>query len=397
MRLLMAFRMAADVSVLAALSLLIGPFAEMGSFFALLIGLVCVGTYLSGVLSKWGFVKLLPLLLPGLALLWYSGTVHIIFTLVFTGYILFMAGGSPQQAYWKYKPLCMAEAFVVILAGILSFILERDSAAVCLVGAFQLLSSGFVLRQLRFGGSDGRGKMLDVVSIGSVLLLLFIIGLSVFGLMQNDFSFLLKLLAPFAWLLQQLVTLISGLSNLMKSEPVKDPEPGVHNKDTYEVQATMPPEYHESQPVPPDPFRWEIVVLVLGAILALYLIFRLLKWLKSGLAEKDDSVASLAMETEALGSEPRSKTREEMENVKKIRKVYRDYLKFLQGRGLFFPRSKTSLDVEEAAERSPQPLHAEEIRSRYIRVRYGFHEPDAAEIKEAKKLLREIKSQKKEQ
>lgn len=397
MRLLMALRMAGDVSLLSALMLLIGPFRAFGLFFALCTGLCFLGTYGHGLLQKAGPVRFLPLALPLLSLLLFRSTAHMVFALLFTGYLIFMTAGGGEMSYWRYKPMCCVGAGLSLLSIILAFILEADSTAVCLLGAFQLLSSFFVLRQLRFGVSDSRGKWLDVACIAGVLLILGVIGLSVYGILQNDFSFLQTLLFPFAWLLQQLVALLSGVSNLLKTEPQQEAEGTILQAREYQPRTTMPPEYTHVDSPPPDPVRWEFVILILGVLVALYLLYRLLKWAKGSVQGRDDTAAALPLETEALTAENKKHSREEADSVKKIRKVYRDYLKFLQSRGLFFSRSKTSLDVEQAAESSPQALHANAIRQSYIRVRYGAHQPDAAEVKEAKKLLKEIKTQKKEQ
>lgn len=397
MRLLMALRMAGDVSVLSALMLLIAPFRAYGLFFALCAGLAFLGTLGAYLLKKAGPLRFLPLLAPLLSLLLFSGTAQIVFACVFTGYLLVMAGGQGEMSYWKYKPMFCVGAFLSVLAGILSFILEAEAAAVCLFGAFQLLAGGFVLRQLRFGVSDGRGKWLDVLCMGAVLLILAVIGFSVYGILQNDFSFLQTLLVPFAWLLQQLIALLSGLFGLVKTEQQQEAEGKILEAKEYQPRTTMPPEQTHVDAVPPDPVRWEIVIFILGILVALYLLYRLLKWLKGSMQGRDETAAALPLETEALEVESKKRVREENDSVKKMRKVYRDYLKFLQGRGLFFARSKTSLDVKQAAENSPQALHAAGIRQSYIRVRYGGHQPDNTEVKEAKRLLREIKNQKKEQ
>lgn len=397
MKLLLALRMGADVGVFGALFLLIGPFHELGPFFALCAGLTILGVYLSGCLKKYHVLRFLPLVLPLTSLLIFSQTVHIVFACLFTAYLLFMAGGGGEMSYWRYKPVYCVTACLAVLAAGLSFVLEAESGWVCALSAVHVLVNGFVLRQLRFGVSDGKGKMLDIVSIVVILATLAAIGIGVYGLLQNDFSFLQTLLFPFAWLLQQLVFLLSNLSKLMKTEHQEEVEIQTRKTEEILARSTMPPEHIEQQSPPPDPFRWEIVIFILGAVLAVYLIWRLLKWMKQSMGEAESGAAALSLETKTLEAEKRRKTKDDDESVKKIRKVYRDYLKFLQARGLFFNRSKTSLDVENAAASSPQPLHADAIRQSYIRVRYGGHQPDGQEVKEARKMLREIKAQKKEQ
>lgn len=129
------------------------------------------------------------------------------------------------------------------------------------------------------------------------------------------------------------------------------------------------------------------ILLAAAAVVVLVLFFRWMNRRRSA-----DAVRfATREERETTQRQPRNGKKKETSPVRKIRVLYREFLKWCSGAGVQAERADTSLDVHEQVRlRTTQGAASARIRALYIKARYA-DEADKDSVKEMKQLCDSLK------
>ena len=379
-------------------------FYRVGGFFAAITAICTIVCLLTAKIKNWP-IRLLLALIP-LALLVVikllgvpdiSLPLFIVSAATLIFFAVFMAVGRFETEYWKFRRTFIILTGISVFVSIIYFFIylaveEGTRAIINLPGVMgftlALAFTGmFVLTEMRSGTPDAKwraknaGRILGIFSVVAAALVF------IFLILSFIFSFITPTLGPHA---QRLKTeRIRFHETRIGYAPQAIPG-GKQVADDETVTEDQP--LKDLDKKIDDSFHWEYIaigVLIVGA--AAYCVRRYLKKKKE---QAENPVEQKSPEEI-----------EQLDNIMKIRSLYRQYISFLRRNGVQIGKGSTSEDIlgfskEKAsdAEDEPNPeelekgTEAEEkFRDIYIRARYGNPASITADdVLEATTLLAEI-------
>ena len=379
-------------------------FYRVGGFFAAITAICTIVCLLTAKIKNWP-IRLLLALIP-LALLVVikllgvpdiSLPLFIVSAATLIFFAVFMAVGRFETEYWKFRRTFIILTGISVFVSIIYFFIylaveEGTRAIINLPGVMgftlALAFTGmFVLTEMRSGTPDAKwraknaGRILGIFSVVAAALVF------IFLILSFIFSFITPTLGPHA---QRLKTeRIRFHETRIGYAPQAIPG-GKQVADDETVTEDQP--LKDLDKKIDDSFHWEYIaigVLIVGA--AAYCVRRYLKKKKE---QAENPVEQKSPEEI-----------EQLDNIMKIRSLYRQYISFLRRNGVQIGKGSTSEDIlgfskEKAsdAEDEPNPeelekgTEAEEkFRDIYIRARYGSPASITADdVLEATTLLAEI-------
>ena len=379
-------------------------FYRVGGFFAAITAICTIVCLLTAKIKNWPIRLLLDLIpLALLVVIKLLGVPDISLplfivsaaTLIF--FAVFMAVGRFETEYWKFRRTFIILTGISVFVSIIYFFIylaveEGTRAIMNLPGVMgftlALAFMGmFVLTEMRSGTPDAKwraknaGRILGIFSVVAAALVF------IFLILSFIFSFITPTLGPHA---QRLKTeRIRFHETRIGYAPQAIPG-GKQVADDETVTEDQP--LKDLDKKIDDSFHWEYIaigVLIVGA--AAYCIRRYLKKKKE---QAENPVEQKSPEEI-----------EQLDNIMKIRSLYRQYISFLRRNGVQIGKGSTSEDIlgfskEKAsdAEDEPNPeelekgTEAEEkFRDIYIRARYGSPASITADdVLDATTLLAEI-------
>lgn len=396
MRSFVALRLAAQLSLCAALLCLFAPFRADWLMFALLC-LLAAGAALGAASCRRPALRLALGLLPALALFLASGWMSLAAGAALTlCAAAVLTAGRFSVELWQYRQEVLALAALSALLALLSALAgfrspsSRGFAAACLL---LLLSA---LRARRLGAADSAAW--EGGSLG--LFLLPLAGGAALG------ALLWALVPALQFLFRGVGALFAGILYLWNSFWGRI----LHHVDTigddfFADETTPPPSYYsavtdapgdapnpqnEIGPRLPDAsLPWETILAVLGALALLALVIWLLRRANKPAPRQ---APDAAFKTERPQDPPRRSRsrrrgrRETADNRSRLRAVYRSYLAFLRRNGLALKPDATSANVTEQAA-SLLVEGDEPLRQLYRRARYGAAMPSERELQAAEEAL----------
>ena len=335
-------------------------------------------------------IKLLGVLDISLLLFITTAAVLIFFA-------VFMAIGRFETEYWKFRRTFIGLTGVSVFTSAIYFFIylaveDKTKAIMNLPGVmgFTLalaLVGMFVLTEMRLGTPDAKwrarnaGRILGIFSAVAAALVF------VFLILSFIFSFITPTLGPRA--------------EIIRTERIRFHETRIGYAPQYVPtgqQVADDETITEDQPlqVPDkkvdDSFHWEYIGI--GVIVAGAAAFFILRFLKKKKLKDENPVVQKTPEEQ-----------EQLDNITRIRALYRQYISFLRRSGVQFGKGSTTEDIlgfskEKASEAEEEPnpeelekgTEAEEkLRDIYIRARYGDPASITSDdVLQATKLLEEI-------
>ena len=379
-------------------------FYRVGGFFAALTAICAIICLLTAKIKNWA-IRLLLALIPFALLVVsmvlgvpaISWVLFIVSSAVLIFFAVFMAVGRFETEYWKFRKTFIILTGISVFVSIVYFFVylaveegTREIMNLPGVMGFTLalaFMGMFVLTEMRSGTPDAKwrarnaGRLIGIFSaVAAALVFIFLI-------LSFIFSFITPTLGPHAEKLK--TERIRFHETQIGYAPQAIPG-GKQVSDDETVTEDQP--LQEPDKKIDDSFHWEYIaigVLVLGA--AAYFIRRYLKKKKE---QAENPIEQKSPEEI-----------EQLDNIMRIRSLYKQYISFLRRSGIQIGKGSTSEDIlgfskEKAsdAEDEPNPeelekgTEAEEkFRDIYIRARYGSPASITADdVQKATALLAEI-------
>ena len=379
-------------------------FYRVGGFFAAFTAICTIICLLTAKLKSW-VVRLLIALVPLALLIMVKllGVLDISLLLFITTaavlvfFAVFMAIGRFETEYWKFRRTFIGLTGVSVFTSAIYFFIylaveDKTNAIMNLPGVmgFTLalaLVGMFVLTEMRLGTPDAKwparnaGRILGIfIAVAAVLVFVFLI-------LSFIFSFITPTLGPRA--------------ERISTERIRFHETRIGYAPQYlptGQQVADDETITEDQPlqipdkIVDDSFHWEYIGI--GVIVAGAAAFFILRFLKKKKLKDGNPVVQKTPEEQ-----------EQLDNITRIRALYRQYISFLRRSGVQIGKGSTTEDIlgfskEKAADAEEEPnpeelekgSEAEEkLRDIYIRARYGDPASITSDdVLQATKLLEEI-------
>lgn len=359
-------------------------FSDASGFFAAftaICAVICLLTARIRSLPVRLLSALLPVVLLVLAMLFgFLGMSMLFFVpsaAVLVFFAVFMAVGRFETEYWKFRKTYIIMTAISVFISIIYFlvflaVVKEARSVMNLPGVMgftlaQALFGIFVLTEMRAGEPDSKwrarnaGRILGIFSAVAAALVF------VFLILSFIFSFITPTLGPHA--------------EKLKTERIRFHETRIGYSPQYVPggqQVSDDETITEDQPMKEiggkvdNSFHWEFVAI--GILVAGAGAFFICRHLKKKKEEKENPV-----EQKTPGQQ------EQLDNIVKIRSIYRQYISFLRRNGVQIGKGSTSQDIlgfskdlasEEEEEPNPEELEKgteaeEKLRDIYIRARYG--------------------------
>ena len=381
----------------------LGNTSGLFAFFTAICTIVCL---LSAKAKSWAVrlvVSLVPLAALGVTLFFsaleISRVLFIVIAAVLLYFTVFMTMGKFDKEYWKFRKiyigLLSASVFISLIYLLIYIAVVPEtkqtmnlSGVLGFTVAFALMGM-FVMTEMRSGEPDAKwraknaGRILAAFSFAAAALILLYLILSFL------FSLITPTLGPHAPELRSERIRFQN-DYAIGYAPVTSPNgQQVYDEETMKDDKPLDEIVKEKD----RGFHWEYVaigVIVLGA--AGFFCYRYLKKKKTATGEEVRQIS------------PEEKVN--LDNIMKIRMIYRQYISFLRKNGIQINRGTTSEELldrsrentaeEDEPEPNPENLESgteaeEKLREIYIRARYGAPRSISSEdAAEAAKLLAEI-------
>lgn len=258
-----------------------------------------------------------------------------------------------------------------------------DLTSAVIYGMLFAVPGIFLLRQLRMGpDSRAQDRRMNIIQMVTVSLLILVLTVSLIHA-ESMIHHLFELLAYGIMILAGIIPMIIHSIWML----VLNQEKG----GMEEFATAVTTEFHSGDPIypsgtgemPPPPaepaFPWWAAVLILAALCALLIYFlRTLRPHEAGFAS-DETLE----EIDSIFPRPQ-KVRS---HRAKVRKYYRNYLKYAVRKGQKLGRDQTSKDIWEAAPYGVDKDASQVLRQIYLKARYSDHEITRRDAEEAKKAL----------
>ena len=379
-------------------------FYRVGGFFAALTAICAIICLLTAKIKNWA-IRLLLALIPFALLVVamvlgvpaISWVLFIVSSAVLIFFAVFMAVGRFETEYWKFRKTFIILTGISVFVSIVYFFVylaveEGTGEIMNLPGVMgftlALAFMGmFVLTEMRSGTPDAKwrarnaGRIIGIFSVAAAALVF------IFLILSFIFSFITPTLGPHAEKLKTERIRFHETRIGYAPQAIPGGKQVADDETITEDQPLQDPDKKID-----DSFHWEYIaigVLVLGA--AAYFIRRYLKKKKE---QAENPIEQKSPEEI-----------EQLDNIMRIRSLYKQYISFLRRSGIQIGKGSTSEDIlgfskEKAsdAEDEPNPeelekgTEAEEkFRDIYIRARYGSPASITADdVQKATALLAEI-------
>ena len=379
-------------------------FYRVSGFFAALTAICAIICLLTAKIKNWA-IRLLLALIPFALLVVamvlgvpaISWVLFIVSSAVLIFFAVFMAVGRFETEYWKFRKTFIILTGISVFVSIIYFFVylaveEGTSEIINLPGVMgftlALAFMGmFVLTEMRSGTPDTKwrarnaGRIIGIFSVAAAALVF------IFLILSFIFSFITPTLGPHAEKLKTERIRFHETRIGYAPQAIPGGKQVADDETITEDQPLQDPDKKID-----DSFHWEYIaigVLVLGA--AAYFIRRYLKKKKE---QAENPIEQKSPEEI-----------EQLDNIMRIRSLYKQYISFLRRSGIQIGKGSTSEDIlgfskEKAsdAEDEPNPeelekgTEAEEkFRDIYIRARYGSPASITADdVQKATALLAEI-------
>ena len=379
-------------------------FYRVSGFFAALTAICAIICLLTAKIKNWAIrllLALIPFALLVVAMILgvpaISWVLFIVSAAVLIFFAVFMAVGRFETEYWKFRKTFIILTGISVFVSIIYFFVylaveEGTSEIINLPGVMgftlALAFMGmFVLTEMRSGTPDTKwrarnaGRIIGIFSVAAAALVF------IFLILSFIFSFITPTLGPHAEKLKTERIRFHETRIGYAPQAIPGGKQVADDETITEDQPLQDPDKKID-----DSFHWEYIaigVLVLGA--AAYFIRRYLKKKKE---QAENPIEQKSPEEI-----------EQLDNIMRIRSLYKQYISFLRRSGIQIGKGSTSEDIlgfskEKAsdAEDEPNPeelekgTEAEEkFRDIYIRARYGSPASITADdVQKATALLAEI-------
>ena len=377
-------------------------FYRVGGFFAALTAICAIICLLTAKIKNWA-IRLLLALIPFALLVVamvlgvpaISWVLFIVSSAVLIFFAVFMAVGRFETEYWKFRKTFIILTGISVFVSIVYFFVylaveEGTREIINLPGVMgftlALAFMGmFVLTEMRSGTPDAKwrarnaGRIIGIFSVAAAALVF------IFLILSFIFSFITPTLGPHAEKLK--TERIRFHETRIGYAPQAIPG-GKQVADDETITEDQP--LQEPEKKVDDSFHWEYIaigVIVIGA--AAYFILRYLKKKKQ---QAENPVVQKTPEEQ-----------QQLDNIMKIRTLYRKYISFVRKGGAELTKGSTTEDIlgmskEIAADEEPDPQQLEKgteaeekLRGIYIRARYGNPaEITSDDVLQMESLVKEI-------
>ena len=377
-------------------------FYRVGGFFAALTAICAIICLLTAKIKNWA-IRLLLALIPFALLVVsmvlgvpaISWVLFIVSSAVLIFFAVFMAVGRFETEYWKFRKTFIILTGISVFVSIVYFFVylaveegTREIMNLPGVMGFTLalaFMGMFVLTEMRSGTPDAKwrarnaGRIIGIFSVAAAALVF------IFLILSFIFSFITPTLGPHAEKLK--TERIRFHETRIGYAPQAIPG-GKQVADDETITEDQP--LQEPEKKVDDSFRWEYIaigVIVIGA--AAYFILRYLKKKKQ---QAENPVVQKTPEEQ-----------QQLDNIMKIRTLYRKYISFVRKGGAELTKGSTTEDIlgmskEIAADEEPDPQQLEKgteaeekLRGIYIRARYGNPaEITSDDVLQMESLVKEI-------
>lgn len=377
-------------------------FYRVGGFFAALTAICAIICLLTAKIKNWA-IRLLLALIPFALLVVsmvlgvpaISWVLFIVSSAVLIFFAVFMAVGRFETEYWKFRKTFIILTGISVFVSIVYFFVylaveegTREIMNLPGVMGFTLalaFMGMFVLTEMRSGTPDAKwrarnaGRIIGIFSVAAAALVF------IFLILSFIFSFITPTLGPHAEKLK--TERIRFHETRIGYAPQAIPG-GKQVADDETITEDQP--LQEPEKKVDDSFHWEYIaigVIVIGA--AAYFILRYLKKKKQ---QAENPVVQKTPEEQ-----------QQLDNIMKIRTLYRKYISFVRKGGAELTKGSTTEDIlgmskEIAADEEPDPQQLEKgteaeekLRGIYIRARYGNPaEITSDDVLQMESLVKEI-------
>lgn len=265
-----------------------------------------------------------------------------------------------------------------------------DLTSAVIYGMLFAVPGIFLLRQLRMGpDSRAQDRRMNIIQMVTVSLLILVLTVSLIHA-ESMIHHLFELLAYGIMILVGIIPMIIHSIWMLLLDQEKGSMEEFATAVTTEFFSGDPYYPSGTGEIPPPPaepaFPWWAAVLILVALCALLIYFlRTLRPEEAGFAS-DETLEEID------GIFPRQKT--VRSHRAKVRKYYRNYLKYAVRKGQKLERDQTSWDIWEAAPYGVDKDASQTLRQIYLKARYSDHEITRRDAEEAKKALQKSQGSK---
>ena len=145
---------------------------------------------------------------------------------------------------------------------------------------------------------------------------------------------------------------------------------------------SVPPAAPEPQPVE-STFPWIALVVTVAMVVVLVLMLRTFQ---------SSGGKAVSQHTEEALETGTTRRKDRSSNRSKLRRCYREFLRYERKRGLALRRYHTSLDVQKRLTADTDPQAASQLRQLYLAARYDPHrEVTAEQVRQARAALKKIR------
>ena len=407
MRKAAAFRITADLcfyfSVITAFSALRPLLTPMAWFTVL-----CFAVTLAAARCPWAAVRLVLSLLPGLAflftplrpLLLYPAAAWLYFILKLTIGNFGVYLNEYRRTFRAMAVICL---FFVITNGMNAMLFRGkplSMAAMTYLSLFLILGV-LTMRDAQMGTTmDLRWQAANALTVVGTLTVSAALSLALYGLLRLLRPVFLFLLSVLGWGFDWLLSLLPEGGAVPETTPMEVPSPTPDltgfTEDVDELLPEVEDMLQETSPLAEKVFSlWPYLLTAVLAAAVLCVIIALAR--RGGRQVQEEEYDYEDTEYSRGARERRNARRESARgNAGRVRKLYREYLAWLQLRGLRRRAADTSLEILTGARRleTRGPEEAQqELRRIYLKARYSPGAVTDADLAEARRCLAAVRNQ----
>ncbi|MBP5305575.1 MAG: DUF4129 domain-containing protein [Lachnospiraceae bacterium] len=399
-----AFRITSEICFFNAIFFLF-PFSEGFKMQMALFTLACFVFGIAACLSENPIIRLILALIPGAFL--FMGPIRLTVLIPMLAWLFFVLSVKEERdiivsEYRKTFIFMFAGSIFALVVSAFNFVIDTEGTwkvdSIIYIALFAFLGI-IALRLMQMGvGMDLRWHLAGASTV--LALVAFLLGGS-FGMYYFFKGLRLVLgflITPVRMLLAWLFSLFREHERVIKENPLEGlvPEPDGESElpviDSPEVQAVQKMDYDTTLPQISDNtimvFLW--ILLAVAFVIAVFVVIKLSK---RGNKEKEKE--STFEDTEGF-----SYTRTKAKHIRKeralgpaarVRKIYAQYLSYLEKNGLRRREADTSLEIlERSGLTDVESAEEEKLRGIYLKARYGNGDVTEDDVAIAKRSLENI-------
>ena len=397
MSFLVTLKILGDMALLASAASVVFPWfsQEPGNFFPAML-CCAMGIFCAAALQRRGLVRYAGVIPCVMSLFLGGGKTDLVVIVPMAAYCVFLIrGGEMELTYDSCREFFSAG--VKFLGGCFVFAsVNMDWLNMLPYGIFYLLTSIFVLRNLRLGrGITWQRMALNLVSLaGTILsgivlclvaytvlaLLRYPAGALYFGIVDGFLEIVRDAVYVFGEILTYIVTYFAALMYRNRG-----------NEVDIEGSGQGEPQVKPPENVEPNEMVNTIAGVILILVVAAVLIFFARKTVKMMKSRRDGQGRRTYIQRITVGDRRGEKV---TGNRAKVRAVYRKFLRVVVDRGEDIRPDHTSEDILHLASLVADGRDCAALRDVYLSARYDTsHEVTSGQVKEAKNLYNRLKEQ----